>query len=110
MKALSLEAEDRYPTAMEMLEDLSHWENTPVSKKRLKAPLQTDESKIALGPYKEVDAKVALTMAKKAFNLARHAGQLMEAADLMEEAFNKAPELRDEYEYQLRLWRRGVVM
>lgn len=110
LKALSLEAEDRYPTAMEMLEDLSHWENTPVSKKRLKAPLQTDESKIALGPYKEVDAKVALTMAKKAFNLARHAGQLMEAADLMEEAFNKAPELRDEYEYQLRLWRRGVVM
>jgi hypothetical protein len=34
----------------------------------------------------------------------------MEAADLLEEALNKCPRLRDEYEYQLKLWRRGIAL
>ena len=110
LKALSLKPEDRYPTAIEMLEDLLRWENSPANKVKIKCPSSTDESKIALGTYKKIDVKVARSMARKAFSLAHHAGQLMEAADLMEEAFNKAPQLREEYEYQLRLWRRGVVM
>ena len=32
-----------------------------------------------------------------------------EAADLMEEALNKWPDLRSKFEYQLKLWRRGIV-
>ena len=35
---------------------------------------------------------------------------LMEAADLMEEACNRWPGLREEHEYRLQLWRRGIVM
>jgi serine/threonine-protein kinase len=49
-------------------------------------------------------------MADKAVKLARDAGKLLEAADLMEEAFNKWPDLRTRYEYQLTIWRRGISM
>ena len=46
-------------------------------------------------------------MAKKAVSLKKE-GQLGEAADLMEEAFNKWPELRDKFAHQVKLWRCGV--
>jgi serine/threonine-protein kinase len=49
-------------------------------------------------------------MAAHAVNLARDVGTLADAADLMEEAFNKWPELRNKYEYQLKIWRRGISM
>ena len=49
-------------------------------------------------------------MTGEAVRMARDSGQLMKAADLMEEAFNKWPPLREEYEYQVQLWRRGVAM
>ena len=45
-----------------------------------------------------------------AVRLARERGCLTEAADQMEEAFNKWPDLRDEYQYQVRIWRRGISM
>jgi uncharacterized Zn finger protein len=48
-------------------------------------------------------------MARQAFELARKQGKLSEAADLMEESFNRSPEQRDEYEYWVKLWRRGIV-
>jgi serine/threonine-protein kinase len=48
-------------------------------------------------------------LTKKAFQ-ARQAGRLAEAADLMEEAFNKSPELRPKYARQVKLWRCGISM
>jgi len=56
-----------------------------------------------------VDEEKADQMSKDAIKLARQAGKLVEAADLMEEAFNKWPSLRDKHEYQVKLWRRGLV-
>jgi serine/threonine-protein kinase len=52
----------------------------------------------------------ARRMIDDALALSSNPGSLMNAADLLEEAINKAPELRDEYESQLKLWRRGVCM
>ena len=49
-------------------------------------------------------------MVKEAFQLARDNGRLNEAADMLEETLNKWPSLRIEYEGQVRLWRKGVLM
>jgi serine/threonine-protein kinase len=49
-------------------------------------------------------------MAAQAMKLAREVGKLEEAADLMEEAFNKWPDLRKRYEGHLKVWRRGISM
>jgi serine/threonine-protein kinase len=41
---------------------------------------------------------------------AKAAGRLTEAADLMEEAFNRSPDMRGKYERQVKLWRNGIAM
>jgi serine/threonine-protein kinase len=56
-----------------------------------------------------MDGSQARTLAEKALE-ARRCGRLGEAADLMEEAFNKSPDLRNKYAHQVRLWRCGVSM
>jgi serine/threonine-protein kinase len=52
----------------------------------------------------------AQRLVDEALALAREAGQLDRAADLMEEAVNLSPNLRDRYLPALTLWRRGVTM
>jgi serine/threonine-protein kinase len=49
-------------------------------------------------------------MVDSAFKMAGEPGKLMEAADLLEEAINAAPEFRNQYAYQLLLWRKGISM
>jgi serine/threonine-protein kinase len=56
-----------------------------------------------------VNEGLARDLARKALE-ARSAGRLAEAADLMEEAFNKSPELRPKYADQVKLWRSGISM
>ena len=48
-------------------------------------------------------------LAKTAVGL-KNQGRLSDAADVMEEAFNKWPDLRDKYEPQVKLWRCGISM
>jgi serine/threonine-protein kinase len=48
-------------------------------------------------------------LVQKAFK-ARQAGRLADAADMMEEAFNRSPELRQKYANQVKLWRCGISM
>jgi len=111
MRALALRPEERYPGAKEFLEHLSNWERQPMQTNAAPRHANTaEDSKNALGLCSFQDSNAARKMTKKAIKLALHAGQLMEAADLLEEALNKAPELREQYEYQLKLWRRGIVM
>ncbi|WP_405821763.1 serine/threonine-protein kinase [Streptomyces sp. NBC_00838] len=52
----------------------------------------------------------ARRLAEEALVLARSPGELDRAADLMEEAVNLSPYLRDRYLSKLTLWRRGVMM
>jgi hypothetical protein len=46
---------------------------------------------------------------RQAFRVARQASQLKEAADLLEQALAQWPPLREEYQDQVNLWRRGVA-
>ncbi len=99
---------DRYPDAMALLEDLVNWQPSESKGKRPLKPL-ADESKSALGIPAQSDHIAAEKMIKEALTLSNDAGRLIEAADLLEEALNKSPKLRDKYEYQLKLWRKGIV-
>jgi serine/threonine-protein kinase len=107
--ALAGRASDRYPTAREFLDALDSWKpgrSTTASNKSL----QSDVSKVAIGAKQITQNQAeAEDMVKKAVSLKRE-GQLGEAADLMEEAFNKWPELRDKFAHQVKLWRCGVSM
>jgi len=110
LRALALKPEDRYPTATELLADLEKWQPSPPGRARQSKGSTSDTAKTVLGQHSPADEVEAGQMVERAVKLAREAGRLMEAADLMEEAFNKWPGLRDRYEYQLRLWRLGIVM
>jgi serine/threonine protein kinase len=109
LTALSKRAADRYPTAKEMLTALENWRpSTPNSPTRPK-PVSTEPSKSVLGLQSPANDVIAQDLAQKAFK-ANRAGHLAEAADLMEEAFNKSPEMRQKYAHQVKMWRCGVSM
>jgi serine/threonine-protein kinase len=107
-RALAVEKKDRYQNANEMLDDLKPWKPRP--------PLPPAEAKQKFAPqsskgsFSEADEKEARRMAAQAAQLARQRATLIQAADLMEEAFNKWPALREEYESQIKLWRCGIIM
>jgi eukaryotic-like serine/threonine-protein kinase len=72
--------------------------------------LQEEASKTALGTdLSSPNQREAEDMARKALGL-KDEGKLADAADAMEEAFNRWPGLRDKYAHQVRLWRCGVSM
>ena len=106
-RSLKLNSNERYSNAMEMLEDLMQWE-APKPKGSIKDKGSADISKTALGSISKPDNTNARALATEALNLAQNASKIMEAADLLEEALTKQPDLRQKYEYQLRLWRRGI--
>jgi serine/threonine-protein kinase len=107
-KALQFKASDRYQTAVEMLDALDRWRpaTSPASAKSM----PPDFSKEALGTHQvSRNEEIATQMTKDSMDLKRQ-GRLTEAADLMEEAFNKSPELRQKYAHQVKLWRCGISM
>jgi serine/threonine protein kinase len=109
--ALSIDKDRRYSSAQEMLADLIKWH--PVDRKSHKlvsARATSDETKSALGTHTPADEERARSMVTKALELAKQSSRLVEAADLLERAINTLPQLREEYEYQLKLWRRGLTM
>ena len=110
LRALELKPEDRYPTAGEMLEALERWHPEPIRSVQAAAnPLSSEQSKVALGLATPGDGTQGAELVKKAF-LAKTDGRLADAADLMEEAFNRSPDLRQKYVRQVRLWRKGISM
>ena len=109
MKALSIKPEDRYADAQEMLADLSSWRKGDPRTERPATPLSSN-LKTALGERSLLNKTKAEGMVDSAFKIACEPGRLIEAADLLEEAMNAAPEYRHQYTYQLRLWRKGISM
>jgi eukaryotic-like serine/threonine-protein kinase len=110
LQALDPDPKSRTPDAGALAKELTGWQlqrRQQQSKKGVDLPPQT--SKTVLGVPSPADEGEARRMATQALLLSRQASALQEAADLMEEAFNKSPELRGDYEHKLRLWRKGVV-
>ncbi len=108
-RALAVWPEARYPSAQELLQDLLRWRPSPA----VPPPQPSssfDAEKTALGPISPLSEASARQKVSQATQLARENGRLSEAADLLEEALNLWPDLRDQYAYQLRLWRQGKVM
>ena len=109
LKSLAAKPEERYRNADGLLHDLANWKpkQQPVSVKSSKDWLA---SKDALGMASPVNEDEARKMVQQSLKLAKQTMRLMEAADLMEEAFNRWPGLRTDYQTQLQLWRRGISM
>lgn len=109
LKALNIDRESRYQNATEFLKDLEKWKpDDTVAKKSLKMD-SSDRTKSALGSPSERDEKEIQEMVKEALKLANQAITLNKAADIMEEAINKYPPLREKYESRLKLWRMGII-
>jgi len=109
MKTLEKRADGRYPTAKELLEALEKWKPATLEKRSRRKVISSEPSKMILGSPSPANDRAAQDLAKRAFK-ARVDGQLVEAADLMEEAFNKSPSLREKYANHVKLWRCGISM
>jgi serine/threonine-protein kinase len=107
-KCLAIQPGKRFQNASELLCALEDWKSgTPPSRVK---NLPSEVSKPSLGKdFSSPNQEEAEAMAKQALSLKKQ-GKLAEAADLMEEAFNKSPDLRDRYAHQVRLWRCGISM
>lgn len=109
LKALEIRPQDRYPTARELLDALEQCRPGATESSSKSGLASREPTKAALGQASPLKASVAQELAQRALRASR-AGRLGEAADFMEEAFNKSPELRDKYAVQVKLWRCGVSM
>lgn len=111
MKCLEFEPTSRYPCAMQLLDALEVRKEPTAQKIKQAHPACSPlDSKSILGPFSQVDEEEGQRLAKQALSFAKDENKLIEAADLMEEAFNKSAMLRDKYASQVRLWRRGISM
>lgn len=114
-RAVAIRPEQRYPDAKRLLDALTGWRSqasasadTTVAERTQASPV---DAKGALGtPVVSPDEGEGRRMAARAMDLSHHAGKLGEAADLLEEGFNKWPALRQQYQDRVTLWRRGIAM
>jgi len=110
-RALAVSPEARHADAGQLLAELERWQSAKRSRSlEVKSPGSPDDTKSALGMSRHEDGNRGTAMAGEAIRLARDTGRLSEAADLMEQAMNLSPELRDRHEYTAQLWRRGISM
>lgn len=112
LKALSCDPTQRHHTAKDLLADLEGWapKLAVAASAESSSSSSFETSKEVLGPHSPANEGLARRMAEKAVSLSQETGKLTEAADLMEEAFNKYPTLRNEYQGRVKLWRRGISM
>ena len=109
-KALDSHAEKRFQNAAELLDALDSWKPGLDKITQKAKPAHSEMSKTALGiELSSPNRDEAEKMAQKAIELKR-AGKLGDAADIMEEAFNKWPDLRGKYANYVKLWRCGISM
>lgn len=108
-RCLAASASDRYANAGELLQDLEKWEpGQPV--REASASRSSNPNKAEMGDRSTLNLRTeAADALQEAIDVARDPTRLMAAADLLEEALTKDPVLRDRYESQLRLWRKGIM-
>lgn len=109
-KALAVDRRKRFQHAGELLAELEAWKPRGQSKKLSSDAMSSvDVSKTALGRHSTVNEAQARQLVTKAMDVVKRAGRLQEAADLLEQAINRWPPLREHYERRLKLWRSGKV-
>jgi eukaryotic-like serine/threonine-protein kinase len=107
-RALQFDARSRYQNAQELLVALDTAE-TMKSKPMDAKSANFGPSKAALGAHSGGNDEDCRRLVGRALECGR-TGRLAEAADVMEEAFNKSPSLRAKYSEAVKLWRRGISM
>lgn len=107
MKCLSPRPEDRYADAEELLKALDAWKpGDSFSDKPAPPSASVSQfSKDVFGHRSTPNQSESELLAREAIQTAKQKGNLNEAADMMEEAFNKWPSLREEYATKVTLWR-----
>jgi len=108
-KCLAINPEDRIQSASGMLKELHKWEDTPRKTSGAAAPNVMETSKELVASY-SFGGEDPSILVEQAQGLSKSPARLQEAADLLEEAINRAPQIRKQYEATLRLWRRGICM
>jgi serine/threonine protein kinase len=109
-RSLAIDRERRYASAAELLMDLEGWAPKLYEEEQHRRENGWSTSKEVLGRPSPASPQEARGIATRAIALAQDPSNLNEAADLMEEAFNKLPQLRSEYQGRVKLWRRGLSM
>jgi eukaryotic-like serine/threonine-protein kinase len=109
LRALDPDPKARTPDAQALAGELARWRASRRRTGKEAVDLSLRTSKSVLGNPSPVDEDAARRRVEQAVELAKQATTLAEAADLMEEAFNKSPRLRATHEHRLRLWRKGVM-
>jgi serine/threonine protein kinase len=105
LRSLAINPQDRYLNAKEMLIDLENW-GPVLDRKANIYPSQT--SKESLGTFSPLDEVAGRKLVSQALELAKKPNKLFQAADVMEEAFLKFPDMRVQYGDLVKLWRRGI--
>lgn len=108
-RCLAASQEDRYADANDLLRDLEKWK--PGYQSSASSVSQSQRgSKTAIAQHSSHDFKCEAQKAlKEALHIAQDPTQLVSAADLLEEAISKDPDLRHRFESQLQLWRKGIM-
>jgi eukaryotic-like serine/threonine-protein kinase len=107
-KALRPDAKERCQNAQELLVALERADTVAAPSESAKR-FEPGPTKSALGEYSGANEEEGLRLAARALGYGK-TGRLAEAADVMEEAFNKSPGLRKKYSEAVGLWRRGISM
>ncbi len=108
-RCLAINPKERFQNALELIQALDQWQQKGKQRKiDLEASRLSSVIKNPLSSCSIPNEKEGVELARKAKNLACVVGKLNEAADLMEEAFNRWPQLRKKYEYHVTIWRKGV--
>jgi serine/threonine-protein kinase len=111
LRCLAKDPDARFHSAKDVLKPLENWQTRkPLPKTGSKTVLDSVSAKSILGARTQPDEGKGRELAKHALQLAKDNRTLAEAANLMEEAFNESPQLRERYAAKVSLWRAGVCM
>ena len=111
MKCLAPQPDDRFRNAKDLIDALEAWKPGRDKGKDKQLPSTASVSRFskdALGKRSAQNQEEAEALVHKALNMARRSDKLNEAADMMEEAFNKWPSFREKYARKVKLWRCGI--
>ena len=109
-QCLARERNDRYANAQELLKDLNNWKPVGTTERSRNKALSGKSSKTVFAERSPLDKNLIEKKIQEAVELSKLPGKLPLAADILEEIISKDRSLRERYESQLKLWRKGMSM